>query len=71
MKDLPEKGADSAESSSAEMDGANSIRKVTIRERWEEIRYGRVGRFLGYVIAFTSVLIVVTMVLWAIERYSH
>jgi len=53
------------------MDGANGIRQVTIRERWEEIRYGSVGRFLGYVVAFTGLFVVVTLVLWAIERFSH
>jgi len=71
MKDLHEKGAGSAESSAAERNGANSDRKLTIRKRWEKIRYGPVGRILGYVGAFIWVLAVVTWILWAIERYSR
>jgi hypothetical protein len=71
MKDRDGKDADSTESSDAEKNDAASYRKVTIRERWEEIRYGAVGRFLGYVGAFAAVLVVVTGILWAIERYSR
>jgi hypothetical protein len=66
MKDPHGKGAGSTESS-----GANSNRKVSIRKRWEEVRYGRVGRVFGYLGTFTAVLVVVTLILWALERYSH
>jgi hypothetical protein len=69
MKHLDGMDAGSTESSAAEENDANKYRKVTFQERWEELRYGPVGRCLGYVGAFILTFAIVTLILWLIERF--
>jgi hypothetical protein len=40
-----------------------------MRDYWESVRYGPVGRVLGYLAAFMVIFLVITVLLWLLERY--
>jgi len=40
-----------------------------LRGRWEAVRYGRAGRVLGYIVAFTVTFFLICLFLWILERY--
>ncbi|HMG85268.1 MAG TPA: hypothetical protein VK574_05970 [Terracidiphilus sp.] len=42
---------------------------VSLRDRWESVRYGPVGRVLGYSLAFTVIFVLIFLFLWALEHY--
>jgi hypothetical protein len=43
-------------------------RPVSLRDRWEKVRYGPVGRVLGYILAFTLVFVSIFVFLFFLER---
>jgi len=43
-------------------------RPVSMRARWEALRYGPMGRVLGYVLVFTLVFISIFLFLLYLER---
>ena len=55
-----------------EVDGAGNGHghdaKVSIRDRWEAVRYGQVGRFLGYAGAFAAIFVLIILLIWIIEN---
>lgn len=42
--------------------------KTTIRDRWEAVRYGPVGRYLGFGLGFLAVFVLITSLLWWLEN---
>jgi|GEM_PF-3996279 len=40
-----------------------------IHKRYEEVRYGRVGRIIGYIAVFTVVFVFIFLVILALENY--
>ncbi len=47
--------------------GTPRTRPVSLRDRWEELRYGPMGRVLGYVLVFTLVFISIFLFLLFLE----
>ena len=43
-------------------------RPVSLRERWEEVRYGPVGRVLGFILVFALVFVSIFVFLFFLER---
>ena len=41
--------------------------RLTIADRWDALRYGPVGRVLGYCGTFIAVFALIFLVLWCIE----
>jgi hypothetical protein len=41
---------------------------VSLRDRWEEVRYGPLGRVLGYILVFTLVFVSIFLFLFFLER---
>jgi hypothetical protein len=54
-----------------ERNGVHRNAKVTIRDRWEAVRYGPVGRYLGFGLAFLAVFVFISLVLWSLEKYRR
>jgi hypothetical protein len=48
--------------------GTPRTRPISLRDRWEELRYGPMGRVLGYVLVFTLVFIAIFLFLLFLER---
>jgi hypothetical protein len=46
----------------------NPARPVSLRERWEEVRYGPKGRVLGYILVFTLIFASIFVFLLLLER---
>jgi hypothetical protein len=40
-----------------------------IHKRYEEVRFGRVGRIIGYIAVFTVVFVFIFLVILALENY--
>jgi|GEM_PF-3340074 len=63
-------GAGSSESFDAKgNDAGGNAKQLTMRDRWETVRYGRVGRILGYIGAFAAIFVVITLLLWLLESH--
>ena len=45
-----------------------STRQASLRDRWEDVRYGPKGRVLGYVLIFTLVFVSIFLFLLFLER---
>jgi len=54
-------------------DGENdsdSRKAVSLRERWESVRYGRAGRILGLIFAFAVTFLLILLLLKFLEGYN-
>jgi hypothetical protein len=43
-------------------------RPVSLRDRWEEVRYGPMGRVLAYILVFALVFVSIFVFLFFLER---
>jgi hypothetical protein len=48
--------------------GDRPTRPVSLRDRWAEVRCGRMGRVLGYILVFTLVFVSIFLFLFFLER---
>jgi hypothetical protein len=58
-----------AEAGAAEKNNDAPEKATRLRDRWEALRYGRAGRVLGYIAAFSVTFFVIFLFLRALEQY--
>jgi hypothetical protein len=65
---MNEKQRDPGNFADSDTPSNSRTRPISLRDRWEELRYGPMGRVLGYVLVFTLVFIAIFLFLLFLER---
>lgn len=67
MNDIHKHLPHSADSGADNSGSDETPRPHSLRDRWEIVRYGPVGRFLAYGLAFTATFVLISLFLWFLE----